>query len=472
MTREKSDAIVRIISNNINIDIFNPYKVLSDDESIGTGFFINDRGYILTCSHVIETGIKNYINIPAMGKKQIPVEVHSICFDKDIAILKTIDYKNKDYCQFGNSDLINNGDVVSAIGYPLGKYQLKTTKGIVSGIQDRYIQTDTPINPGNSGGPLFDERKKVIGINTAKMSALIAENTGYATPINDFILIMNSMINCDSRTIIREPRTYINIQSVTPELYDFFECPKQNGFMITKIIENCPMYNAGLRKYDIMIQFDKYVFDENGDTDTHWSNDKVNFYDIITKYTPEMTVNITFWSTRNKKIITTPVKLGNGDLYKIKLCMHPYENFVYEIFLGMVIMELTVNHIYELEKVDYSMDVKLELQSKVDIEKRTKGCLFISSIFQGSHVSTIDVEAGTIIENVNGVPVNSISDFKKVVVEKKLFVKGIPMIHIKFHDGYQIVLNLTKAYIDEDILTSRYNYKISDLYNAILKNKN
>lgn len=188
-SKKKSDTIVKIISNNVDIDIFSPFKIHSDSESIGTGFFINSDGYIITCAHVVSESIKLWINTPIDGKKKIPVKIHSICYDKDIAVLKTIDYKNKDFCKLGDSDKINAENNVLTMGYPLGQDRLKKTKGIISGIQDRYIQIDAPINPGNSGGPLFNSNMEVIGINTAKNVSAFAENIGYVTPINDFHII-------------------------------------------------------------------------------------------------------------------------------------------------------------------------------------------------------------------------------------------------------------------------------------------
>lgn len=462
--REKSDAIVRVISNNVSIDIFSPYKIQSDNEGIGTGFFINNDGYIVTCAHVINTSIKNWINVPTEGKKKIAVIIHSICFDKDIAILKTVDYKNKHFCELGDSDKLNSGDVVSAIGYPLGQDRLKITKGIVSGIQDRFIQTDTPINPGNSGGPLFDEHKKIIGINTSKISSKFAENIGYATPINDFLLIYKSMIECTKLKIIKEPNIYCEIQDTSVNHCKLFKCPYPPGCVVINLINGSPLYNAGMRENDIILTFDKYKLDGNGDCDTDWSNDKVHFYDLITKYIPDHIVNVQFWSTSNKKLMSVQIKLTDDYLFNIKYCRYPFEEFKYEVIGGMVVMELTSNHIEELNESEFRLLKKIELIKYDSIKNKTKKVIFISNILQGSYISTLDdVSAGSIITNVNGNPVTTIDEFK-CAIKKSFKIDDHVFTYIKLQDKVQIILDLTDEYNEEKMLSSRYKYQISDLY--------
>lgn len=468
MLKNKSDSIVRIISNNVEIDIFSPYKIDSDSESIGTGFFINHNGFILTCAHVIDGSIKIWINGPLEGKKKIPVVIHSICYEKDLAILKTIDYKNKHYCKLGNSNNITSGDSVTAVGYPLGQDRLKITKGIVSGIQDRYIQIDAPINPGNSGGPLFNSDMNVIGINTSKISSFFAENIGYATPINDFMIIFNKMIIPPNNKIIKEPYLYFEIQNTTDNHCKLINCPESPGCIIKNLVKNSPMYDAGLRENDILLNFDKYKLDGNGDIDVEWSNDKVNIYDIIAKYTNESKIEIIYWSIKEMNIKKAKISLNNDNLYKIKYIRYPLENLEYEIFAGMVIMELNMNHMDNLTNSNYSTNSKFILQKYREIKKRTKSILFISSILQGSYISSLDeIYPGSIITNVNGICVDSLDNFRNTILTKYMKIDGQIMVYIRLEDKNQIILDINEVFMEEQNLMSRYKYSISNLYKIL-----
>lgn len=469
MEKKKSDAIVKIISNNVEIDIFSPFKIHSDNEGIGTGFFINEKGFILTCAHVVAGSIKLSINTPLQGKKRIPVVIHSVCHDKDLAILKTIDYKNQDFCKLGDSNKINTENNVLTVGYPLGQDRLKKTQGIISGIQDRYIQTDAPINPGNSGGPLFNNDMEVIGVNTAKMMSFFAENIGYATPINDFHIISKKMLHDQSNTsIVIEPYFYCEIQNTFENHYKLFKCPEKYGCIVKNLVPNTPLYNVGLRENDILMEFDKYKIDGNGDIDVEWSNDKVSFYDLKAKCLNDVNYNLVFWSLNKQQIIKTIVMLNDQTSYKIKNIRYPFEHFNYEIFAGMVITELTLNHIDNLDKTNYSKNIKCSLESYKTLKNRTKNVLFVSSVLQGSYVSTIeDLSVGGIITNVNGQKVGTIEDFRLAIRNHTLSIDGKRMMYMRLKDKTHILINIDDVYREESTLTERYKYTISNLYEKL-----
>ena len=469
--KKKSDAIVKIISNNVEIDIFSPYKIKSDNEGIGTGFFINSDGYILTCAHVVSGSIQLHINTPLEGKKKIPVTLHSICYDKDIAILKTIDYVNQDFCKLANSDKINSGENVTAVGYPLGQERLKKTKGIISGIQDRYIQIDAPINPGNSGGPLFNSNMEVIGINTAKISSFFAENIGYSTPINDYTIISKQMLHNQSTTqIINEPIFYCELQNTSEYHYKFFKYPEKYGCIVKNLVENTPLYNAGLRESDILMEFDKYKIDGNGDIDAEWSNDKVSFCDINAKCQNDINYNLVFWSLKKQTVIKTNVILNDDDSYKIKYVRTPFENLQYEIFAGMIVSELTMNHIENINVTHFSKNSKRDIAVYKKIKNRNQGVVFISSILQGSYASGIeDLSSGSIISNVNGKKIENINDFRSAVKNNYLTIDGHNILYMKLLNKTQILINIDNAYKFEPTLSERYKYKISKLYPNVIE---
>ena len=144
------------------------------NKSIGAGFFINDKGHILTAAHVVKNTIEIWLRIPEFGKI---FKGYIVCVypDFDLAIIKVVDFKNSYFLKLGNSETLELGQHVYALGYPNNsEYPMRTT-GTISGRRIDYIQTYTPINPGNSGGTLLNKFNEVIGVNSAVLSPLKIE---------------------------------------------------------------------------------------------------------------------------------------------------------------------------------------------------------------------------------------------------------------------------------------------------------
>ena len=182
------NTIVRIVVHEAEFDFELPFKIKGNRAASGTGFFIDDKGHILTCSHVVQQASHVYVEIPKEGKNQYKAHVLGICPHFDLAMIQIEGYHNTQYCKLlGASDLsIKPGDDTYALGFPMGQDNLKVTKGIISGQQHNMYQIDTPINPGNSGGPLI-KNNFVIGVNGAGI--LLANNIGYAVPISRFFAV-------------------------------------------------------------------------------------------------------------------------------------------------------------------------------------------------------------------------------------------------------------------------------------------
>ena len=141
-------SIVRIISEGYDFNWKSPFNKSSNNNSIGTGFFI-DSEYILTCCHVVENSLKIYINIPSLDKEKYEVELISCCPCLDIALLKSKTYKSNQFLELDDSDKSKATDKIIAVGYPLGLENSKYSAGIISGIEEHFFQIDAPINEGN-----------------------------------------------------------------------------------------------------------------------------------------------------------------------------------------------------------------------------------------------------------------------------------------------------------------------------------
>ena len=227
----------------------------------GSGVFISDQGYILTNNHVIE-GMKDATIILSDGTQEKATIVGSDLYS-DIAVLKT-DGKVPAVASLGNSDVLNPGETVIAIGSPLGDFKNTVTVGVVSATGrsidtgngytiDGLIQTDAAINQGNSGGPLVNLAGEVIAINTLIVrnsgSGTVAEGLGFAIPINTAQAVAEQIIQ---NGYISRPYMGINFQPITPDIANAYNLPVQYGAYVTSISANSPASQAGLQTGDII----------------------------------------------------------------------------------------------------------------------------------------------------------------------------------------------------------------------------
>lgn len=220
----------------------------------GSGFIISNDGYILTNNHVIEEA--NKITVRLADKREFTATVVGADPQSDVAMLK-IDAKNLPTLPLGNSDALEVGEWVIAIGSPFELSQTVTV-GVVSakgrnrmGITDyeNFIQTDAAINPGNSGGPLLNIRGEAVGMNTAIFSRSGGYmGIGFAIPIN-----MAKSIEQQLRKSGKVTRGWLGIliQDVNEELGKSFG-GKAGGALITEVTENSPAKKSGLLQGDIV----------------------------------------------------------------------------------------------------------------------------------------------------------------------------------------------------------------------------
>ena len=227
----------------------------------GSGVFMSDKGYILTNNHVIE-GVKDVTVVYSDGTQEKATIVGADKYS-DIAVLK-IQGQVPDVASLGNSDLLNPGESVIAIGSPLGDFKNTVTVGVVSATGrsidtgngytiDGLIQTDAAINQGNSGGPLVDLAGEVIGINTLIVrnsgSGTVAEGLGFAIPVNTAAAVADQIIQTG---YISHPYMGINFQPVTPDIASAYNLPVQWGAYVTSVSASSPAGKAGLQTDDII----------------------------------------------------------------------------------------------------------------------------------------------------------------------------------------------------------------------------
>ncbi|MCA1900362.1 MAG: trypsin-like peptidase domain-containing protein [Chloroflexi bacterium] len=242
-----------------------------DQTVSGSGVFISEQ-YVLTNNHVVE-GTKDIHIIFADGTQQKALLVGADIYS-DLAVLKT-DAKAPAVAVLGNSDLLNPGETVIAIGSPLGNFKNTVTVGVVSatgrsidtgrGYQiENLIQTDAAINHGNSGGPLINLAGEVVGINTlvvrSTQSGDVAEGLGFAVPVNTARAVAEQIIE---KGYVSRPFMGIRFQQVTPDIASAYDLPVQWGVYVTEVSAGSPASRAGLQRGDIIFKIGDVTMDEN-----------------------------------------------------------------------------------------------------------------------------------------------------------------------------------------------------------------
>jgi S1-C subfamily serine protease len=234
-------------------------------KGLGSGVLIDEQGSIVTNAHVVE-GAAN-IMVTLHDGTRLPAELIGSDPQSDVALLHvTLPNGQHVPAQLGDSDKLEIGQKVVAIGHPFGLGYAFST-GIVSGFgqlletkqevfQERVIQTTTPINPGNSGGPLVDSEDRVIGINSAILMG--AQNIGFAIPINTVKSIVTEL-RANGRVI--RPWLGIKGKFVTDEVRNLIALPLVSGLLIIDVDEGSPAQTIGLRagELDVNIEGEPWV---------------------------------------------------------------------------------------------------------------------------------------------------------------------------------------------------------------------
>ncbi len=226
--------------------------------STGSGIIMTEDGFIITNAHVVE----NAEALKVVLDDESEYEAKIVGFDErtDIAVIK-IDEKGLTYAEFGDSDKLQAGETVIAIGNPTGVLTGSVTRGIISALnrsvsQDSayatsFIQTDAAINPGNSGGALVDEYGLVIGINTAKIAQTDVEGIGFAIPINEAKPIIESIVRYGYvKDRVRLGITYYSIDQINARLNSI-----PAGLYVISVDSSVDAYGK-IKQYDIITKMD------------------------------------------------------------------------------------------------------------------------------------------------------------------------------------------------------------------------
>ena len=457
------NSVIKIINTSVMINMTMPYNIQQQSQSVGAGFFINREGYALTAAHVLENSVELWIKIPKFGQKIFKAEIVSVYPDFDIGIIRVIGIKNNSYLELGNSDDISLRDTVYTLGYPKNpKYPIVTT-GTISGMRQDYIQTDTPVNPGNSGGPLLDENNMVIGITSAVIAH--AEDSSLIIPINIVNRNLDSMLNSKTKIIQKNVlgTLLVNGTNNYRELYNIPDgCAE--GVIVKQILEKSPLYKI-IKPGDMICSFNngdrEYKIDYFGETNVEWETAKVPLDHLVKRCIPKQKVAIKYFSLEKNKIRSHTFNLKTYDeIYPIKKIFPYIDKIDYEIFAGMVVMDLTLNHLL--------MPQFMQLVHIVNNGKIFKPQLVISHIFPNSKIAEYNTIAPySLISKINNIKVNSLKDFRKAI-KKPIIKNNNYFIIIETDDKNKVILNTRELIEQEKKLSRDYNYDNSSIIDYLV----
>src|SRR5712692_6636782 len=314
--RQVSPAVANILTKATEYDFFmDPVPV----EGAGSGFVIDEKGYILTNFHVVQEA--QSLEVVLGDQSRYPAKFIGADQRNDVALVK-IEPKGKHLValSLGDSAALQVGQKVLAIGNPFG-FQSTLTTGVVSAIGrtvqtsqttfiDEAIQTDAAINRGNSGGPLINSRGEVIGINSAIYTPTgTTAGIGFAIPINTAKTIANDLI-----TTGRVHRAFLGVETMVLAggLAEALDLPVQEGLLVEVVTKAGPAAAAGIRGGDRIVQAGMRRFYAGGDVLVAIDGQKVaNQFDvnlILNHHRPGDKVTVTLY--RGGKKMDVPVTLG------------------------------------------------------------------------------------------------------------------------------------------------------------------
>jgi len=347
-------------------------------KSLGSGFIISKDGYILTNTHVVDNASE--VKVSLSDEKVYEAEVVGRDPKTDIALIKIKANGDLPTVPLGNSEELEVGDWVIAIGNPFGLDQT-VTAGIVSakgrvvgaGPYDNFIQTDASINPGNSGGPLFNTNGEVVGINTMIFSPSGGNvGIGFAIPIN---MAKELLPQLREKGKITRGWLGVMIQHVTPELAESFGMPKEKGALISDVVKESPAEAAGIKRGDVVLRYDGKDVDKMNDLSRLVANTPVG-------------KEVDLLVLREGKEIKLKVKIGEMKEEKEAMAEKGEKD------LGMNVQEITP-----------------EIARYLSLEDTTG--VIVTEVEPDSAAENAGITKGDIIKEVNRVHIKSMSDYKK-----------------------------------------------------------
>lgn len=472
---EKSaqNTVVQVWAQKAEFNWLEPYKAPEQMQVSGSAFFINASGDLLTNFHVIDQAKSIFINIGIFGRRFFEVVPIGVCPESDIALLKltpeSLDMVktllvNIPFLPLGNSDILYPTQPVLALGYPLGQRYLKSTVGVIAGREyldgNSFMHITAPINPGNSGGPLLTTSGEVIGINSAGIPN--AQNIGYIVPINDVKIMLEDLYKVK---LYRKAYLGLNFNHATDTHSKSLNNPVPGGVYINFVQKNSVADKAGIKVGDMLYGINcsagNYKIDQYGDVTVNWrSSDKISVSELLIRLHLGEDLELTIYRNGEEKVL--PCKFELSSLYPIRYIFPDYEKDAvdYEMFGGLVIMQLRENHFKLLHQTPL-----LKQYTRLDYQDRE--VLVITRILPGSQMhKVVCFYPGMLIDKINGVKVKNLSQLREAL----MLSKKSREISVMSKENVSTVVSLDKILQEEPRLSNDFIFPITKTLQNLMHN--
>ncbi|HEX9911827.1 MAG TPA: trypsin-like peptidase domain-containing protein [candidate division Zixibacteria bacterium] len=382
--------IIISLSNRIQPSVIHIEVIKKSDsfkfKSLASGLVVDPEGYILTNEHVVDKA--QSIRVTLTSKLEYPAEVIGTDKQTDLALIKIKAEEKLSVPKFGNSEKIEVGEWVIAVGNPFG-FDRTVSFGIVSGkgrvipflpeesrlISD-FIQTDAAIDPGSSGGPLVNLKGEVIGIN----SIGLGRGQGFTIPINTALKIKDKLL---AAGVIERGWLGLSIQPLNREFAKYFGDDKLKGVLISDVEHNSPAEQAGFLPGDIILEY-------QGEKISAEKDDDLNRFSLLVSESPVGEFS-SIKVQRKDKILDLKVKIALQPKVKAE---------EYETDFGFTVKEIT-DVLYR----EYMLE--------------DKEGVFVSFVEVGGPASQGELSEEDVIKKVEDLKISTLDDFKKALEKVK-----------------------------------------------------
>jgi len=407
-----------------------PWANAPGGEGRGTCFAVDTSSYpgvgapvsLLTNYHVVKNQVRLEVSFPAYGERKFEAEIVGCAPQKDMALLRI----SAPDCvlrpvRWGNSDEMGDAVQVVAEGYPRGMIgSCKTTQGTLSGIQTlrtayggtELIQHTADLNPGNSGGPLTvqtPEGKTVIGMNSMIIKG--GRGMNYALPINAVRKFVEKVSYKGTPHFMRSPYLGLFCQPSTASQTELLNNPRGGGYYVNHVVKGSVAYNGGngLRKGDQIIAVNENPVSMTGSTRVPWATTPIGMNQYLSRQYLGDEVTFKLYRNGDGQQHEVAVRFEDQNPFQVRSVFTPFEQYDYEVVGGMVVSQMTQNHVGILMKANMFMSKYLFPDNLI------KPHLVVSHIFPGSVAERQHAfSVGTVLDSVNGATVRTIADLRRV----------------------------------------------------------